>query len=41
MEWEKCGKIYCPKGEHKWETDTFMTPHAMLMQPGVIRIWGG
>ena len=41
MNWEKRGKIYCPNGEHEWENDTFMTPHAMKIEPGVIRIWGG
>ena len=41
MRWEKRGRIYCPNGEHEWEVDTFMTPHAMLLEPGVIRIWGG
>lgn len=41
MDLVKRGKIYCPCGEHKWEMDTFMTPHAMVIQPGVIRIWGG
>lgn len=39
--WEKKGLIYCPKGEHDWEVDTFMTPHAMKVEDGVIRIWGG
>ncbi|MCI8378510.1 MAG: hypothetical protein HFH72_08315 [Lachnospiraceae bacterium] len=33
--------IYCPDGRNDWEKDTFMTPHAMLIRPGVIRIWGG
>lgn len=37
----KKGCIYCPKGEHDWEINTFMTPHAMIISPGVIRIWGG
>lgn len=41
MYWEKCGKIYCPNGEHVWEMNTFMTPHAMKIEPGIIRIWGG
>lgn len=41
MEWEKKGLIYCPNGEHEWEKDTFMTPHARLIEPGVVRIWGG
>lgn len=41
MKWEKKGKIYCPNGEHDWEMDTFMTPHAMKIAPGVIRVWGG
>ena len=39
--WNKKGLIYCPNGEHVWEKDTFMTPHAMLVEPGVIRLWGG
>lgn len=38
---EKRGKIYCPSGEHKWEIDTFMTPHPMLIDENIIRIWGG
>ena len=33
--------IYCPNGEHDWEKDTFMTPHALRIKPGLIRIWGG
>ena len=37
----KSGFIYCPTGKHDWQINTFMTPHAMLIQPGVIRIWGG
>ena len=41
MTWKKKGLIYCPKGEHAWEPDTFMTPHAMLIAPDTIRIWGG
>ncbi len=41
MDWEKKGLIYCPSREHEWEIDTFMTPHAMLLHSGVIRIWGG
>lgn len=41
MKWEKKGRIYCPSGEHDWEMDTFMTPHAMRIAPGVIRVWGG
>lgn len=38
---EKKGLIYCPQGEHEWEVDTFMTPHAMKIEDGIIRIWGG
>ncbi|MDD6482798.1 MAG: hypothetical protein PUF65_11135 [Lachnospiraceae bacterium] len=38
---KKKGLIYCPNGEHEWEKDTFMTPHAMVIEPGIIRIWGG
>lgn len=38
---EKKGLIYCPNGEHEWEQDTFMTPHAMRINDDVIRIWGG
>lgn len=38
---EKKGLIYCPNGEHDWEIDTFMTPHAMKVEEGIIRIWGG
>lgn len=41
MRWEKKGLIYCPNREQEWEFDTFTTPHAMLIKPGVIRIWGG
>ena len=41
MRFEKKGQIYCPHGEHIWEKDTFMTPHARLMNNEVIRIWGG
>lgn len=41
MRWEKKGLIYCPNNEHEWEFDTFMTPHAMEVEPGIIRIWGG
>lgn len=25
---EKRGQIYCPNGDHEWEINTFMTPHA-------------
>ncbi len=35
---KKKGLIYCPNGEHEWELDTFMTPHAMQIMPNVIRI---
>lgn len=38
---EKKGLIYCPQGEHEWEKDTFMTPHAMQIEQGIIRIFGG
>lgn len=41
MRLEKKGLIYCPNGEHEWELNTFMTPHAMQLSPGVIRILGG
>ena len=41
MKIKKGGFIYCPKGEHEWEKDTFMTPHAMGTRKGEIRIWGG
>ena len=41
MKYQKMGRIYCPNGEHEWEMDTFMTPHAMKVEEGVIRIWGG
>ncbi len=41
MKIEKKGLIYCPQGEHPWEKDSFMTPHAMKHGNGVIRIWGG
>lgn len=33
--------IYCPHGEHDWELNSFMTPHAARVKEGVIRIWGG
>lgn len=39
--WEKKGLIYCPKGEHDWEIDTFLMPHAMKIEDGIIRIYGG
>lgn len=41
MRIEKGGLIYCPKNEHAWEKDSFMTPHAMRVKKGEIRIWGG
>lgn len=41
MDYIKKGQIYCPNAEHKWEVNTFMTPHAMVIEPGIIRIWGG
>ena len=41
MKWQKRGQIYCPQGEHVWEKDTFMTPHATKIRHDVIRIWGG
>jgi len=41
MKWEKKGLIYCPNNEYEWEYDSFMTPHAMEIEPGIIRIWGG
>lgn len=41
MNWVKKGQIYCPNAEHEWEMNTFMTPHAMVIEPGIIRIWGG
>lgn len=41
MELVKKGRIYCPHGEHEWEVNSFMTPHAMLLKNGVIRIYGG
>ena len=41
MKWNKKGLIYCPDGEHDWEVNTFMTPHAMLIDESTIRIFGG
>lgn len=41
MRWNKKGLIYCPNNEHKWEKDTFMTPHALLINDDTIRIYGG
>ncbi len=41
MRIEKKGLIYCPNNEHSWEKNTFMTPHAMKIDDGIIRIWGG
>lgn len=41
MRWEKKGVIYCPNGEHAWGLNTFMTPHALLLNEDVIRIYGG
>lgn len=38
---KKRGLIYCPNGEHEWEINTFMTPHAMQISADRIRIWGG
>ena len=38
---KKGGLIYCPKGEHVWEKDTFMTPHAMQLNENEIWIAGG
>ena len=31
MKLEKKGCIYCPDGHNGWDVDTFMTPHAMLV----------
>ena len=39
--WEKMGRIYCPSQEHEWEKDTFTTPHPLLIDDNVIRIYGG
>lgn len=33
--------IYCPNGQYGWDQNTFMTPHARIVEQGVIRIWGG
>ncbi len=41
MNWHKKGLIYCPNGEHEWESNTFMTPHAMKIGENRIRILGG
>ncbi len=41
MKLEKKGCIYCPDGHNGWDVDTFMTPHAMLVNNEVIRIYGG
>lgn len=41
MRIRKRGLIYCPSGEHEWEVNTFMTPHAMCVGENCIRIWGG
>ena len=38
---EKKGLIYCPNGEHEWEQNTFMTPHAYNINENTIRILGG
>lgn len=40
VRFEKKGLIYCPKGEHWWEKDSFMTPTALLIENDVICIWG-
>ena len=40
MRLEKKGLIYSPNGEHEWEQNTFMTPHAILVGDR-IRIYGG
>lgn len=36
--WKKKGKIYCPSGEHAWELNSFMMPHALKIDEGVIRL---
>lgn len=41
MKWLKKGLIYCPSGKYGWDYDTFMTPHAMLLDENTIRIYGG
>ena len=41
MKWQKKGLIYCPNGANGWDYDTFMTPHAMLINEETIRIYGG
>lgn len=41
MKLEKKGLVYCPQREYKWEIDIFMTPYAIKIEEGIIRIWGG
>lgn len=41
MNWKKNGLIYCPDREYAWETNSFMTPHAMNIGENRIRIFGG
>jgi len=41
MKFIKEGFIYCPNHDTSWMLDTFMTPHARLINENVIRLWGG
>ena len=41
MRIQKKGLIYCPQGLFGYDRDTFMTPHAMQIERGIIRLWGG
>lgn len=41
IEWLNNKLIYCPSGENGYDVNTFMTPHPMLLNDNVIRIYGG
>lgn len=41
MKITKGGRVFCPSGESGWDKDTFMTPHAIIINKGEIRLYGG
>ncbi len=41
MKWEKKGLIYCPDGKNNWDSNSFMTPTAIMLNTDTIRIYGG
>ncbi len=41
MKITKKGLVYCPVGSCNWDADTYMTPHATLINRNIIRIYGG